>query len=54
MSSKGERRGTGLYNIKNIINVYDNVVMDTEYESGYFTQLVEIYGGIQESEKLQQ
>lgn len=54
VSSKGERRGTGLYNIKNIINVYDNVVMDTEYESGYFTQLVEIYGGIQESEKLQQ
>lgn len=44
ISSKGERRGTGLYNIKTIINSYDNVVMDTEYEDGYFTQLIEIYG----------
>ena len=44
ISSKGERRGTGLYNIKTIINTYDNVVMDTEYENGYFTQLIEIYG----------
>ena len=44
ISSNGERRGTGLYNIKTIINTYDNVVMDTEYENGYFTQLIEIYG----------
>lgn len=44
MSSKGERRGTGLYNIKTITNAYDNVIMDTEYENGYFTQLLEIYG----------
>uniref|UniRef100_UPI004055AE92 sensor histidine kinase n=1 Tax=Agathobacter sp. TaxID=2021311 RepID=UPI004055AE92 len=44
MSSKGERRGTGLYNIKTITNTYDNVIMDTEYENGYFTQLLEIYG----------
>ena len=44
MSSKGARRGTGLYNIKTITNVYDNVIMDTEYDNGYFTQLLEIYG----------
>lgn len=43
VSSKGERRGTGLYNIKTITNAYDNVIMDTEYEAGYFTQLLEIY-----------
>lgn len=44
ISSKGERRGTGLYNVKTIINAYNNVIMDTEYENGYFTQLLEIYG----------
>lgn len=43
ISSKGERRGAGLYNIKTITNDYDNVIMDTEYEAGYFTQLLEIY-----------
>ena len=44
ISSKGKRRGTGLYNVKTIINAYNNVIMDTEYENGYFTQLLEIYG----------
>lgn len=44
ISSKGERRGTGLYNIKSITNTYDNVIMDTEYDESYFTQLLEIYG----------
>lgn len=43
VSSKGERRGAGLYNIKTITNDYDNVIMDTEYEAGYFTQVLEIY-----------
>lgn len=27
ISSKGERRGTGLYNVKTIINAYNNVIM---------------------------
>lgn len=44
ISTKGERRGTGLYNIKTITHDYDNVIMDTEYGEGYFTQLLEIYG----------
>lgn len=44
ISSKGERRGAGLYNIKTITNSYDNVIMDTEYGEGYFTQVLEIYG----------
>lgn len=43
VSSKGKRRGAGLYNIKTITNDYDNVIMDTEYEAGYFTQVLEIY-----------
>ena len=43
ISSKGDRRGAGLYNIKTITNDYDNVIMDTEYEAGYFTQVLEIY-----------
>ena len=43
-TSKGERRGIGLYNIRNIINEYDNVIMDTEYSQNYFTQTLEIYG----------
>lgn len=44
ISSKGTRRGTGLYNIKTITNTYDNVIMDTEYDDEHFTQLLEIYG----------
>lgn len=44
ISSKGERRGAGLYNIRAITNNYDNVFMDTEYGLEYFTQLLEIYG----------
>lgn len=43
LSSKGRRRGMGLYNIKMITDSYDNVVMDTEYGDGYFTQCLEIY-----------
>lgn len=44
ISSKGERRGIGLYNIKTIIGQYDNVIIDTSYEERYFTQVLEIYG----------
>lgn len=43
VSSKGERRGIGLYNIKSILKDYDHVVLDTEYLDGYFTQYLEIY-----------
>lgn len=43
VSSKGERRGIGLYNIKSIINSYNNVIMDTEYGDKYFIQTLEIY-----------
>jgi two-component system sensor histidine kinase AgrC len=46
ISSKGERRGTGLFNIRCIVNEYDNVIMDTEYEEKYFTQIIEIYSNI--------
>ena len=43
VSSKGERRGIGLYNIKSILKDYDHVVLDTEYLDVYFTQYLEIY-----------
>lgn len=43
ITSKGERRGIGLYNVRSMIKKYDNVIMDTEYEDEYFTQLVEIF-----------
>ncbi|MGN0426324.1 MAG: sensor histidine kinase [Agathobacter sp.] len=43
-TSKGKRRGMGLYNIRSIIGEYDNVIMDTEYTERFFTQSIEIYG----------
>ena len=43
MSPKGSRRGTGLHNVRAITDAYDNVVLDTVYEGGYFTQQLEIY-----------
>lgn len=43
VTSKGEHRGMGLYNVRSIINEYENVMMDTEYTEEYFTQLLEIY-----------
>lgn len=43
ITSKGERRGTGLYNVRSMIEKYENVIMDTEYGDAYFTQLIEIY-----------
>jgi len=46
VSSKGEHRGTGLYNIKVIVNKYNNVIIDTEYKKDQFTQILEIYDNI--------
>lgn len=43
VSSKGERRGTGLYNVKSILKGYPNIILDTEYPENYFTQFLEIY-----------
>ncbi len=43
VTSKGERRGMGLYNVRSIISGYENVMMDTEYTEEYFTQLLEIF-----------
>ena len=49
VTSKGEWRGIGLYNVKSIIGNYDNVIMDTEYADQYFTQMMEIYEEDQEN-----
>ena len=50
-SSKGERRGTGLYNMKTIAKQYQNVTIDTEYDESYFTQIMEIYHDDKEAVK---
>ncbi|WP_083312884.1 sensor histidine kinase [Floricoccus penangensis] len=41
-SSKGEGRGTGLFNVRQIINLYDNTSIDTEIDNHYFTQIISI------------
>ena len=41
-----------MYNVKSIIGNYDNVVMDTEYEDQYFTQMIEIYDEDQASTRV--
>lgn len=42
ISSKGKQRGIGLYNIKSILNDYENVFLDTEYGGKFFTQTLQI------------
>jgi len=41
-STKGENRGLGLYNLKQITGEYTNVSIDTIVENGEFKQLLEI------------
>jgi two-component system sensor histidine kinase AgrC len=41
-STKGENRGLGLYNLKKIVEEYDNVEVETLIDQGRFKQLVEI------------
>ena len=43
VSSKGKQRGIGLFNIKSILNDYENVFLDTEYEDTVFTQTLQVY-----------
>ncbi|WP_394527207.1 sensor histidine kinase [Lacrimispora sp. JR3] len=38
VSSKGENRGVGLYNVEMILKNYDNAIWNTTYEEPYFTQ----------------
>ena len=38
ISSKGENRGVGLYNVEMILKDYDNTIWNTTYEEPYFTQ----------------
>lgn len=48
VSSKGKQRGVGLYNIKRLLDEYENVFLDTEYGNRFFTQMLQIYesGGV--------
>ncbi|MDP4145189.1 MAG: GHKL domain-containing protein [Bacillota bacterium] len=41
-STKGENRGLGLSNLKEVIGVYDNISLDTIIENNEFKQLLEI------------
>lgn len=41
-STKGENRGLGLYNLKEIIGKYNSVFLDTAINNGDFTQSLEI------------
>lgn len=41
-STKGENRGLGLSNLKEIINNYNNVSLDTSIENGEFIQRLEV------------
>lgn len=43
ISSKGEHRGVGLHNAKNILDQYDHVLWDMEYKDSFFTQTLTIY-----------
>ncbi len=38
VSTKGENRGVGLYNVDIILKNYENVIWNTTYEEPYFTQ----------------
>ena len=41
-STKGEGRGLGLSNIKEIINNYEGIILDTKIEDEYFTQVIRV------------
>ena len=41
-STKGEGRGLGLSNIKEIINNYEGIILDTKIEDEYFTQVMRV------------
>ena len=39
-STKGENRGLGLSNVKEIIDKYDDITLETDIETNYFIQVV--------------
>ena len=41
-STKGKKHGKGLSTVKNIINNYQNVTLNTSLNNGLFTQVIEI------------
>lgn len=44
VSTKGENRGLGLFNVRKILAGYENVYKTTEISNGYFIQKLEIMG----------
>lgn len=43
VSSKGENRGVGLYNVHQMLSNYKNLYLDTRVENGMFIQVMHIY-----------
>ncbi|WP_238903824.1 sensor histidine kinase [Clostridium sp. YIM B02506] len=41
-STKGDNRGLGLYNLKEIVNKYHTISLDTKVDKGEFTQVLQI------------
>ncbi len=41
-STKGDNRGLGLYNLKEIVNKYHTISLDTKADKGEFTQVLQI------------
>lgn len=42
-STKGEKRGLGLSNLKELTSIYDNVTLETKIEGRQFFQVIEIF-----------
>lgn len=42
-STKGENRGYGLYQVKQLLSHYKNIIHTTSYENGIFTQALQIF-----------
>ncbi|ADZ19124.1 Histidine kinase-like ATPase [Clostridium acetobutylicum EA 2018] len=47
-STKGDNRGIGLSNLKDIIGKYPNVMLDTVIEDNQFKQIIDIKNKIEE------
>lgn len=48
VSTKGEDRGVGLYNVSLILQNYDNIIWDMTYEEPYFTQKLILRKGVKQ------
>ncbi len=45
-STKGEARGMGLYNVRQILSKYQNLIHETTCQNQYFMQKLEIFSEV--------